>query len=128
MPPLSPGTTNPLIRRGTLQAARRPARRVSGVGAVDQLLHHLATPAFLLPQLANLLASVLFAWALGSSDISVAVPVANGVSLAANAAADCLLLGDRVSPSTGLLGLLLVLAGVTLCTLSPPADPSSSSA
>jgi multidrug transporter EmrE-like cation transporter len=93
---------------------------------VDQLLHHLATPAFLLPQLANLLASVLFAWTLGFTKISVAAPVANGISLAANAAADRLVLGDRLRPATGLPGLLLVLAGVTLCTLSTATDLASS--
>lgn len=116
------GITNPLIRRGALLAAQTPASRLSGSPALDTALHHLLTLAFILPQLANLSASVLFAWALGFSNISVAAPVANGVSLAANAAADHLLLGDRLRLRTALPGLLLVLAGVTLCTTATAAQ------
>ncbi len=51
---------------------------LAGVGPLDGLLHHLLTPAFLLPQALNLGGSVLFAAALSSCDISVAAPVANG--------------------------------------------------
>lgn len=51
---------------------------LAGVSPLDGLLHHLLTPAFLLPQALNLCGSVLFAAVLGSGDISLAVPVANG--------------------------------------------------
>lgn len=91
------------------------------MAALDQLVHHLLTPAFLAPQLANLAASALFAWCLGCAHISVAAPVANGVSLAANAVLDHAL-GDTLRPALGLPGLLLVFVGVTLCTLSAPAS------
>ncbi|GAB4823770.1 hypothetical protein N2152v2_010816 [Parachlorella kessleri] len=119
------GTTNPLIRRGTLQAASRPVTRLTGLPTTDQLLHHLATPAFLLPQAVNLVGSALFAWSLGFGRVSVAAPVANGVSLAANAAVDWLLLGDRLQLGSAVPGLLLVLLGVTLCSLPSPAATSA---
>ncbi len=45
---------------------------------LDGLLHHLLTPAFLVPQALNLIGSVLFAAALGGGNISVTAPVANG--------------------------------------------------
>lgn len=83
---------------------------------LDDALRHLAAPALLLPQLANLGGSALFAWGLGAARVSVAAPVANGVSLAANAAADHLLLGDRLDLRLGLPGLVLVLVGVALCS------------
>ncbi|KAL4438680.1 hypothetical protein ABPG77_006284 [Micractinium sp. CCAP 211/92] len=112
------GITNPFIARGTRLAAKKASRTLTGVGPLDGLLHHLLTPAFLLPQALNLGGSVLFAAALSSCDISVAAPVANGVSLAANALFDHLL-GDRLSsPASGIAGILLVGFGVTLCTLA----------
>jgi hypothetical protein len=83
----------------------------------DAALHHLLLPAFIVPQLLNLSGSVLFALSL-SGDISIAAPVANGVSLAANAAVDHLLGDGTLDASHGLPGLLLVLLGVTLCTLA----------
>lgn len=112
------GATNPFIARGARIAAAQPARRRTGVPLLDGLLHHLLTPAFLLPQALNLIGSVLFAAALGGGNISVTGPVANGVSLAANAVVDHLL-GDRLaSPLGGALGVLLVATGVTLCSLA----------
>ena len=45
---------------------------------VDGLLHHLLTPAFVVPQALNLIGSVLFVAVLGGSSISVTAPVANG--------------------------------------------------
>ncbi|KAL4440080.1 hypothetical protein ABPG75_003081 [Micractinium tetrahymenae] len=112
------GITNPFIARGTRLAAKTRVRCFTGLGPLDGLLHHLLTPTFLLPQALNLAGSVLFAAALGSADISIAAPVANGVSLAANALFDHLL-GDRLSSlAGGAAGVLLVCLGVTLCTLA----------
>ena len=64
---------------------------------------------------------MLFAAALARGSISAAVPLANGVSLAANAAVDHLL-GDRIALGPGLPGLALVVTGVSLCTLSTAAS------
>lgn len=102
------GITNPFIARGARLAAKTPSRHLTGgprhalrlpgllscqpslpctylcfpgragLAPLDNLLHHLLTPAFLLPQALNLVGSVLFAASLGSGDISVAAPVANG--------------------------------------------------
>lgn len=99
-----------------LTLPRLPSRP-AGLPAADALLQHLAAPAFILPQLLNLSGSVLFAAALAHGSISAAVPLANGVSLAANAVVDHLL-GDRLALGPGLPALALVLTGVTLCTLS----------
>ena len=50
----------------------------AGLAWLDGLLHHLLTPAFIVPQALNLCGSVLFAATLGSTNISLAAPVANG--------------------------------------------------
>ncbi|KAI3431628.1 hypothetical protein D9Q98_004676 [Chlorella vulgaris] len=112
------GSTNPFIARGARIAAARTIRRITGVAAVDSLLHHLLTPDFILPQALNLSGSVLFAATLGGSNVSFVVPVANGVSLAANAVFDYLLGDSLSSPISGISGLLLVFFGVTLCSLA----------
>jgi hypothetical protein len=119
---------------------------IEGLVPLDALLHHLATPAFLVPQALNLCGSVLFAVTLAKGNVNITGPVANGlcitgalcirstsctasmpncyrlfpagVSLAANAVCDHLL-GDRLSrPGSGIAGLALVLVGVSLCTLA----------
>ena len=51
---------------------------------MDGALHRLLTPAWVVPQLLNVCGSLLFAWSLGFSSISVAGPVANGGRLAAS--------------------------------------------
>jgi hypothetical protein len=76
------GATNPLIKQGSLAVEALVAQRRR---------EHLPTwscwlsPRLLLPWLANQSASLLFVALLGQSDISMAVPVANAVSIAANA-------------------------------------------
>jgi hypothetical protein len=109
------GATNPLIKRGSVTVEAKRAGREGGVLGEWRAL--LTTPSFLLPQLLNQAGSVLFAVSLAYSDISVAVPIANATSLAANAVAD-LLLGERFRIACLLPGLLLVGSGIVLCTLS----------
>lgn len=92
---------------------------LTGVSPLDSLLHHITTPAFILPQLLNLSGSVLFAASLASSNISLAVPLANGTSLAATALVGHLL-GDTITFWPGLPGVGLLILGVTLCTISSP--------
>lgn len=77
------GSTNPFIRRGTLavEAAARTPQEGKDKGA----LHRWVTPGLVIPWLANQLGSVLFVVLLGQADISMAVPVANAISIAANA-------------------------------------------
>lgn len=77
------GSTNPLIRRGTLAvgAARAQQQADTDKGSWQRWV----TPGVIVPWLANQLGSVLFVVLLGQADISMAVPVANAVSLAANA-------------------------------------------
>ncbi len=79
------------------------------------MLLHLTTPSFIIPQLLNLSGSVLFALSLGSNDLSIAVPLANGTSLFANALVDHFL-GNGAPIWPGFPGILLIITGVTLCS------------
>jgi hypothetical protein len=75
------GSTNPFIRRGSLAVESVQAQQHSN----NKQWQAWLTPALLLPWLCNQSGSVLFVVLLGQADISMAVPVANAISIAANA-------------------------------------------
>jgi hypothetical protein len=102
------GGTNPLIRRGTLLVEKRK----QGKGSV--ILNHLLCWEYSVFQGLNLLGGVLFALALKDSDLSLAVPLANGTSILANAVVDWIL-GQGVPLWPGVPGVLLLALGVALC-------------
>lgn len=79
------GSTNPFIRRGSL--AVEAAQQQDGSSSAKAWF----IPALCLPWLCNQLGSVLFVVLLGQADISMAVPVANAISIAANALVSLLL-------------------------------------
>lgn len=104
------GITNPFVKRGSVRA-----EAAASAGAAWHA--SWVSPALLLPWLANQCGSVLFVALLGSgADISQAVPVANAVSIAANAVTD-VALGEQYRLGRLLPGCALVAAGVLLCTL-----------
>ena len=120
------GATNPLIRRGTLLVERKAAsvRQANGAPGArhrvrSRLEVHLTTPAFLVPQLLNLSGSALFWYLLRQPGalLSLAVPVANGTSILANAVVDWAVEPVRAEVSVQYLcGVSCLLAGVLLCS------------
>lgn len=106
------GSTNPLIRRGTLAVEKK---RQSGDSRSSVVLH-LVTWQFSVFQALNLLGSVLFTLALRdrNSDLSVAVPLANGTNILVNALVDYVL-GEGVSFWPGVPGVAFLTTGVVLC-------------
>ncbi|GBF88456.1 hypothetical protein Rsub_01169 [Raphidocelis subcapitata] len=112
------GVTNPLIKRGSIAVERRRAEggpaRAGWLGEAAALLQ---TPSFLIPHAINQCASALFVLLLGAgARLGVVVPLANGLSLAANAAADAAL-GEAFRARLLLPGLALVAAGLALCSM-----------
>ena len=106
------GATNPYIRRGTLAVqARRPKNAV---------VAHVTTPAFIVPQLLNLSGSLFYSLLLRQpgSRLSIAVPLANGTSILANAVVDWSVAGknDRQVSAKYLLGVVCLVLGVLLCS------------
>jgi hypothetical protein len=77
------GSTNPFIRRGSL--AVEAAQQQQDGSSSSSSAKAWFIPALCLPWLCNQLGSVLFVVLLGQADISMAVPVANAISIAANA-------------------------------------------
>lgn len=105
------GSTNPLIKRGSLQVEQYQ-RQHPGCGFWAWLQLGL-----ILPWLINQSGSALFVLLLANAaDISRAVPIANAVSIAANAVAD-LCLGEQYKLQYLLPGCMLVGAGLLLCLL-----------
>jgi uncharacterized membrane protein len=68
--------------------------------------------------------SVLFIIKLGDSPITLAVPVTNATTFAVTAIAGAVL-GEKMKGPETLIGVSLIIAGVTLC-ISPPLFSSGS--
>lgn len=118
------GATNPLIQQGTRkvdekESGRRKKQSSKGGTKTASLFEivwaHVTTWQFIIPQVLNLLGSVLFAKGLGSADLSVVVPLANGVSIVSNAVVEWIL-GEGTGFVSRLPGVICVLAGVILCS------------
>ena len=103
------GITNPLIKRGSENVKVLPGQ--------NSLIRHLATPSFILPQLANKFGSLLFILLLrqDSSDLSRVAPLANGLNLGFTALTD-IVLGESFELLYLIPGLVLLFIGVILCS------------
>ena len=112
------GTTNSFIRKGALVVEDKKRRKYPlGSSIFRSLWCYLSTPSYLIPQFLNLCGGALFAVVVPKSPISVAVPLANGISIAVNALTDHFL-GESIPLWPGVPGVILVLAGVILCSLN----------
>lgn len=100
------GVTNSFIKQGSV---RLEVSQQQGAGLCSWL-----QPSLLTPWLLNQTGSILFVTLLASADISKAVPIANAVSIAANAVTD-MCLGEQYIPHYLVPGCMLVAAGVLLC-------------
>jgi hypothetical protein len=77
------GSTNPFIRRGSL--AIEQAQKQQQLQGHSKRWATWISPYIIVPWVINQLGSLLFVVLLGQADISMAVPVANAISIAANA-------------------------------------------
>jgi hypothetical protein len=114
------GGTNTFVRSGVL-AAEAAQRRGPAPALASMVGAHwaslLTTPSFVLPQLANWAASALMVVSLASGKLHVAQPVANAVSIAANAITARLVFKDRIDDVLLTLGVLCIGAGIVLTGL-----------
>lgn len=107
------GATNPLMKKG--------ARGVEDVKASSLMKQFVKEIAFLvtnvkyiIPFLVNQSGSVLYFLTLQNADLSLAVPVTNSLTFVFTGIAGWLLGEEKVNKNT-YLGMMLVLAGTTLC-------------
>ncbi|CAM6024224.1 unnamed protein product [Sphagnum balticum] len=128
------GATNALIKRGALIAEAKKQKRQAGSkhkansskktlptfvwSILQEWIQLLCVWEYSLPFLLNLSMSVLFVIKLGDSPITLAVPVTNATTFAVTAIAGAAL-GEKMRGLETVIGVSLIIAGVTLC-ISPP--------
>ena len=112
------GVTNVAIKNGVLRAEQRRQRSTSASGLSSILGQHwaalLSIPSFVLPQLVNWAASIALVLALADSKLHIATPVANAVSIAANAATARLVFAERLNLGLVVAGSICIAVGVAL--------------
>ena len=120
------GCTNPLLKEGSSSSVRAAEEERSKQAEQQQeqhwlwsqlrlLLGVLTNWRFVIPFAVNQSGSVVYVYLLGSSDISLAVPICNSLTFCFTAITSFMLgekLGDPVKTFSG---IALVLIGVTLC-------------
>jgi Putative transmembrane family 234 len=125
------GCTNPLLRRGSIDVAAsesetrtiRPTqssnatKSLSSQGVLSSLRRFRNVKVWL-PFAMNQLGSVLFYISLSQSEMSLVVPISNGLALLFSIVTSYAL-GERLSqPIRALFGVALVMGGVSMCLLS----------
>lgn len=121
------GCTNPLLRKGSQEAAAVRKRNESTTSQQQQKQHSSLVETILaglsqfqylfvwLPYLLNQAGSVVYYYTLANSDLSLAVPLCNALALVFSIAT-CYLLGEEDALSTRtMVGAALVMGGVALC-------------
>ncbi|XP_060599715.1 transmembrane protein 234 homolog [Ruditapes philippinarum] len=109
------GATNPFIKRGSkgIESIKEssPFKQF-----IAELLFLITNWKYLLPFLINQAGSVLYYITLASADLSLAVPITNSLTFIFTAISGHLL-GERIESKKTIIGMLLVVCGVTLCVL-----------
>ena len=107
------GITNPLMKKGG-----RGIEQTRAGNRLTQLIAELKFLAFrwsyTLPFLVNQSGSVLYHYVLSSTELSVAVPVANWLTLLVTIITGHLL-GERIKDSRTYIGIILVVCGICMC-------------
>ena len=127
------GCTNPLLREGTSTAEKESGIQENKSNTERALIKWIASSLrmFLnvrvwLPYLLNQSGSVLFYYTLANSDLSLAVPICNGLSLVFSIVTSYLV-GERIiNPVRTTLGAALIMAGVAICLSSQEEEEVSS--
>ena len=110
------GCTNPLLKRGSV-----------GIETIDnssklqkallQIKWLILNPSFTIPFLMNQSGSVLYYLTIASSDISIAVPVINSLTLVVTTIMGTLM-GEKVLSVKSYLGIVCVVSGVCISIMS----------
>ncbi|KAI8053503.1 hypothetical protein BDF22DRAFT_685042 [Syncephalis plumigaleata] len=109
------GFTNPFIKRGAEGLDRvRPGRFGKGV---SEFLYLATRWQYVVPLLLNLSGSVVYYYTLGTSDLSLVVPITNSMTFLCTTLAGHML-GESTGGSRTWLGMIMVVAGAGLCVSS----------
>lgn len=128
------GCTNPLLRKGSASVKQESKSSTNNtntaessfLAVVKESLSKFREWRVWIPYALNQCGSLVYYWLLASSDLSMAVPVCNALSLVFSCVTSYML-GERVDqPLKAILGSTLVLVGVPICmSASSEGDLSS---
>jgi multidrug transporter EmrE-like cation transporter len=109
------GITNPFIKRASTLSLSQPTNKPKTF--FSNLYNLLTSWRYILVQLINWSGSVLFLFALGKTDITIAVPVTNSLTFVVTELTDTWILkAQERKNKTGLyVGIALVLIGIAIC-------------
>ncbi|XP_053191709.1 transmembrane protein 234 [Scomber japonicus] len=115
------GCTNPFLKKGT-----EGIENVSKTSRVSQLLAEvkflLLNLKYLIPFLLNQSGSLVYYYTLSTTELSLAVPVANTLTFLCTLLTGKLL-GEEFGGKQAVAGMLLTMVGITLCVISSMEDP-----
>ncbi|MED6255475.1 hypothetical protein ILYODFUR_019075 [Ilyodon furcidens] len=110
------GCTNPFLKKGS-----EGIENVTESNRVSQLLAEikflLLNMKYLVPFLLNQSGSLVYFYTLSTTDLSLAVPVANSLTFLCTLLTGKLL-GEEVGGKRAVVGMFLTMAGITLCVIS----------
>ncbi|XP_036927101.1 transmembrane protein 234 isoform X4 [Acanthopagrus latus] len=114
------GCTNPLLKRGT-----EGIEHVTETSRVSQILAELKflflNLKYLVPFLLNQSGSLVYYYTLSTTDLSLAVPVANSLTFLCTVLTGKAL-GEEFGGKQAVAGMFLTMAGITLCIISSVDD------
>lgn len=110
------GCTNPFLKRGTVGI-----EKVSKTNKISQLFAEVKflclNLKYLIPFLLNQSGSLVYYYTLSTTDLSLAVPVANSLTFL-NTLLTGKLLGEEFGGKRAVAGMFLTMVGITLCVIS----------
>uniref|UniRef100_A0A336M9K1 CSON012375 protein n=1 Tax=Culicoides sonorensis TaxID=179676 RepID=A0A336M9K1_CULSO len=110
------GATNPFIRKGSVGIENiKCDSKIQQT--IQEFIFLLTRWQYLLPFILNQSGSVLFVYALTVTELSLAVPVTNSLTFIITAFVSKVL-GEEPFTKNGVIGMLFVVAGTILCSIS----------
>lgn len=109
------GVTNPLLKRFTAGFDEASSDRGGVMGEVRFLL---SRPKYVITQLANYVGSACFFLSLRETDLVVASIAANSLTLVVATFVSVALLRETSLSVRNVVGMLVVLVGISICTAS----------
>ncbi|XP_059208601.1 transmembrane protein 234 [Centropristis striata] len=110
------GCTNPFLKRGTegIETVQHRNRVLQLLAEIRFLVLNLK---YLVPFLLNQSGSLVYYYTLSTTEMSLAVPVANSLSFLCTLVTGKLL-GEKIGGKRAVLGMFLTMSGITLCVIS----------
>ncbi|XP_025204471.1 transmembrane protein 234 homolog [Melanaphis sacchari] len=100
------GSTNPFLK-----AATNKVKRNKTFNIISEVINHVTNWHYMIPFIINQCGSLLFYFTLKYSDISLAVPIANGVSFVSTSIVGTLI-GEEKPKFRTMVGILFLLFGI----------------